>query len=105
MKILLACNGGISTGLIADKMSALAKKDGKEYKIWAIDDSQIESELTREDINIVLLGPQIKFKLKTLQSSLSRFNVPIVCMNSIDYGMNDASKILSFAENFLKEEK
>lgn len=105
MKILLACNGGISTGLIADKMSALAKKDGKDYKIWAIDDSQIESELTREDINIVLLGPQIKFKLKTLQSSLSRFNVPIVCMNPIDYGMNDASKILIFAENFLKEEK
>lgn len=105
MNILLACNGGISTGLIAEKMMELAKTLGKECTVWAVDDSQIENELIGNQVDIVLLGPQIKFKEKDIQASFSKYNIPIMCMNSMDYGMNDASRILKFAEKRIEEAK
>lgn len=103
VNILLACNGGVSTGMIAKKMEELAKEQGKDYKVWAVDDGQIELELQNNPISIVLLGPQIRFKLKSLQKSLASFEVPIMCMDTVAYGMNDAAKILEFAEKNRKD--
>lgn len=103
MNILLACNGGVSTGILADKMEKTAKEQGMECRVWAVDDGQIDNELSSGRVDIVLIGPQIKYKLKGLQESLSHYGVPIVCMNPIDYGMNNVANILRFAQEHIKE--
>ncbi len=97
MNILLACAGGISTGLVADKMMEEAQKRGLDCKVWAVDDGEIGNELDNNKIDIVLIGPQIKFKLKKLQQKYADKNVKILCMDPVAYGMNDAAKILDFA--------
>jgi len=98
MNILLACNGGISTSLIADKIMDAAKERGmNDVKAWAVDDGAIAEELEKNKVDVVLLGPQIRFKLKKIQNSFADKNIPIDCMNPMDYGMNDGKKILNFA--------
>lgn len=37
MRIMLACNAGMSTSLVVAKMQDAAKAQGKDYKIWAVE--------------------------------------------------------------------
>ena len=45
MRIMLACNAGMSTSLVVAKMQDAAKAQGKDYKIWAIEQGEIQNEL------------------------------------------------------------
>lgn len=105
MNILLACNGGVSTGILADKMMKLAKEKGTECRVWAVDDGQIEQEIQSEKVDVILLGPQVKYKMKAIKKELDHYGIPIDCMNPIDYGMNHAANILKFAEEKARGEK
>ena len=56
MRIMLACNAGMSTSLVVAKMQDAAKAQGKDYKIWAVEQGEIQNELGNFDV--LLLGPQ-----------------------------------------------
>lgn len=58
MRIMLACCAGMSTSLVVSKMQDEAAKQGKDYKIWAVEQGQIEDELGNFDV--LLLGPQVR---------------------------------------------
>ena len=45
MRIMLACNAGMSTSLVVAKMQDVAKAHGKDYKIWAVEQGEIQNEL------------------------------------------------------------
>ena len=60
MRIMLACCAGMSTSLVVSKMQDEAAKQGKDYKIWAVEQGQIEDELGNFDV--LLLGPQDVYK-------------------------------------------
>lgn len=45
MNIMLACNAGMSTSLIVARMEEAAEEQGKNYKIWAVDQASIKREL------------------------------------------------------------
>lgn len=57
MRIMLACNAGMSTSLVVAKMQDAAKAQGKDYKIWAVEQGEIQNELGNFDV--LLLGPQV----------------------------------------------
>ena len=44
--------------------------------------------------DLVLLGPQIRFKKKTLQEQFKDRNVEIMVVNTVDYGMLNGEKVL-----------
>ena len=50
MRIMLACAAGMSTSLVVSKMQEAAKNQGKDYKIWAIEQGQIQDELGNFDV-------------------------------------------------------
>ena len=58
MRIMLACNAGMSTSMVVAKMLDAAKAQGKDYKIWAVEQGEIQSELGNFDV--LLLGPQVR---------------------------------------------
>lgn len=64
MNIMLACNAGMSTSLVVSKMQEAAKEQGKEYKIWAVEQGEIEGELGNFDV--LLLGPQVRHILRQI---------------------------------------
>ena len=58
MRIMLACTAGMSTSLVVSRMEESAKEQGKDYKIWAVEQGQIAEEIGNFDV--LLLGPQVR---------------------------------------------
>ena len=78
MNILLACNGGVSTGLVADKIEQYAKDNGMDVKSWAVDFGQVVEEVENNKVDVILIGPQISYKLKSLQNDLKGHDVKLL---------------------------
>lgn len=98
MRILLACCAGMSTSLIVAKMEEAAEKQGKNYKIWAVEQGQVSDELGNFDI--VLLGPQVRHiqrKIKKIVGS----DIPVDIIDAIAYGRCDGEAVLRQAEQLL----
>lgn len=95
MNIMLACHAGISTSLVVEKMRESAKVQGKDYKIWAVEQDQIENELGNFDI--LLLGPQVRHIQRKVQRIVGE-DMPVAIINPMAYGRCDGAAVLEQAE-------
>ncbi|MGL4366131.1 MAG: PTS sugar transporter subunit IIB [Cetobacterium sp.] len=102
IKILLACNAGMSTSLLVNKMKKVAAEHKLEADIKAVPEIQAPSHFN--DINILLLGPQIKF-LENKMIELADGRFPVVTINTQKYGMMDGLGVLKDAIIAIKEFK
>jgi len=91
-RILLCCAAGMSTSLLVTKMEQSAAKKGVEAKIWAVPESQVEQQLP---VDVVLLGPQVRFALKSVQSKVG--DTPVAVIDMRDYGTMNGEKVLANA--------
>lgn len=95
IKVLLFCNAGMSTSMLVSKMKKAAKEKNIEAHIEAFPESQMATKV--EGADVVLLGPQIKFKLPTAKAICDAKGIPIEVINSSDYGMMNGAKVLERA--------
>lgn len=93
MKIVLMCGGGFSTSLLVQRMQDHAKTLDQQFDISAVAIST-NKELV-EDAQILLLGPQVGFRKKEIETKYPSVVVEVI--PSIDYGMMDGKKVLEFA--------
>ncbi|WP_041139996.1 PTS sugar transporter subunit IIB [Beduini massiliensis] len=100
MRIMLACAGGMSTSLLVTKMQEEAKKQGIECKIWAIGESGIENYLG--DFDVLLLGPQIRYKLESVKKILNG-KYPVEVIDMRNYGTMNGSAVFTAAVNLYNE--
>lgn len=103
MNILLICSAGVTTTVMADKMMKVVQEKGKDCKVWAVEENEVVQELERNPADIVLVGPQIKFKLKAIQKRCEKFQIPVLCIDPRDFGMGNAENVIKFAEKELGE--
>ena len=94
-KILLCCAAGMSTSMLVNKMLDYAKSQNLDVKIDAVGVSEFEDAITRYEC--CLLGPQIKYKLTDFSRIAGADNKPVAVINTIDYGMMNAEKVLKQA--------
>ena len=94
-KIALFCSAGMSTSLLVTKMKKAAEAKGIEVSIDAFPEATMDKEL--DDVDAVLIGPQIKYLLKKLKKICDEKGVPISVINTMDYGMMDGEKVLNQA--------
>ena len=59
-KILLASNAGMSTSMLVRKMRTAAEELGVEADINAVSVTEANERIA--DVDVVLLGPQVKFQ-------------------------------------------
>lgn len=95
MKVMLFCAAGMSTSILIGKMEEEAKKKGIDVQIEAYPESQMPKKIPEADV--VLLGPQVKFKFKKAEGLCKPLGIPVELINSIDYGMVDGEKVLQQA--------
>jgi len=93
-KILLVCAAGMSTSLLVTKMKKIAKERGLDVEISATSGENLAREA--EDIDILLLGPQIGFKKEEYQKKYGN-KFPVEVINPVDYGMMNGEKVLDDA--------
>ena len=64
-RIALFCSAGMSTSLLVTKMQKSAEAKGLDISIDAYPEATMEKEL--DNVDVVLIGPQIKYLLKKLK--------------------------------------
>jgi len=99
MRILLVCALGMSTNIIADRMRAALGVDEQDWVIEAKEVSDFKESVMNYDI--VLLGPQIRFRLEEFSQVAKPYGVPVRGINSMDYGLCKGDAILKAAKDEL----
>ncbi|WP_144554920.1 PTS sugar transporter subunit IIB [Bacillus sp. X1(2014)] len=102
MKILLCCGAGASTSLVAQSMmNSLPENEKANYVINAITYDLFLDHYKNYDV--VLLGPQIRYKKKSLEKEAMADNIPVDVINSVDYALQNGTKIIEHAKQLYKK--
>lgn len=104
LDIVLCCSAGMSTSLVVEKMQDAAKEKGIDAEIKAVPVSSVEELDDSHKIDILLLGPQVKFKLNELKEVYKDQNTLVDVINMMDYGMINGEKILTDALKAYKKQ-
>ncbi|MGG5332546.1 PTS sugar transporter subunit IIB [Enterococcus sp. AZ163] len=101
--IMLVCAAGMSTSLLVTKMEKAAQAQGAEAKIFALSASEADPEIEKGKVDVILLGPQVRFMLKQFEEKAARINVPVAVINMQDYGMMDGEKVFAAAVQLMEK--
>ena len=101
MRIVLVCYAGMSTGILVKKIREEAELRGIELEIDALPWTELEGNF--EGADIVLLGPQVRFAKDECQKMVGE-NVPVVVIDSADYGLMNGKAVLEKALTKLKND-
>lgn len=93
--IVLLCQYGASTGLVANKIKEAADARGIAVTVNAYSAGAIADVIDKADI--ILLGPQVRFRQKGFQKDYGDRGVPIIAMEPTDYGRLNGEGILNTA--------
>ncbi len=94
-KIVLFCSAGMSTSLLVTKMQKAAEAKGIEVDIAAFAEAEMARHL--ENVDVVLLGPQIRYALSRAKKLCGEKGIPVDVISSMDYGMMNGEKVLDQA--------
>lgn len=100
--IMLVCSAGMSTSLLVTKMQKAADREGIEADIFAVSASDADRNLEAKDVDVLLLGPQVRFMKADFEKRLAPKGIPLDIINMADYGMMHGDKVLLQALNLIK---
>lgn len=95
-KLILLCNGGLSTGILVKKMKMAADEKEYECEIKAFPVSSAEEE--GQDADLILLGPQVRFQMNHVKSKVT---CPVISIEPTAYGTMNGEKVLAQARKEL----
>ena len=99
--IMLACAAGMSTSLLVTKMQAAADEKGLDAEIFAVPAQEVDNIILEKKVDVLLLGPQVRYLLEQFTEKLKDKNIPIGVIPMVDYGMMNGSKVLALAEELI----
>ena len=98
-KILLVCNAGMSTSMLVQKMTKSAQEKGIDVSIEAKSLSEAKKDI--ENVDVVLLGPQIRYELENVKKVAG--TTPVEAINMQDYGLMNGKGVLERALKLMGE--
>ncbi|MDG4564212.1 PTS sugar transporter subunit IIB [Enterococcus lactis] len=101
--IMLVCSAGMSTSLLVTKMQKAAEAKGIDSDIFAVSASDADNNLTNKDVDVLLLGPQVRFMKADFEKRLEPKGIPLDVINMADYGMMNGEKVLDQAITLIGE--
>ena len=99
LHIYLCCGGGLSSGFLAQKARAAAKKS----KVNATIESEVTQYLSKMDI--LCIGPHYEFRLKAFEDMAAPYNIPVIVIPEEIYSMLDGKALLQLAVDTLEKYK
>lgn len=94
-RIILACAAGFSTSMLVERMRAYAEKEQLDIFIDATSEGNIHKIINQ--IDILLLGPQVNHMEEYLKEKYKNRPIKISVIDSMDYGLMDGKKVLKDA--------
>ena len=101
-QILLVCAAGMSTSLLVTKMEKAAAEEGVEIKIFALPISEARNVI--DQVDCVLLGPQVRFQKKDLDKIIAGRAggpIPSALIDMKDYGTMNGKNVFATAKTLL----
>lgn len=95
--IMLVCSAGMSTSLLVTKMQKAAESQGVEADIFAVSASDADTNLENKDVDVLLLGPQVRFMRGQFEQKLAPMDIPFDIIDMKDYGMMNGENVLKVA--------
>ncbi len=77
--IMLVCSAGMSTSLLVTKMQKAAEAKGIDSDIFAVSASDADNNLANKDVDVLLLGPQVRFMKADFEKRLEPKGIPLDC--------------------------
>lgn len=109
MNILLVCANGASTGVLVEKMKCFVKENenlrNKEISIEATSCESLRNYLQSHNTDVVLIGPQIRFKEEEISEICTPHSIPVEVINTQDYGRMNAKAVLKAAIDLFKSKQ
>ncbi|MBF2457648.1 PTS sugar transporter subunit IIB [Listeria welshimeri] len=93
--IMLVCSAGMSTSLLVKKMTEAIENKQVEATVIAVAEADFDKH--KDNVDVVLLAPQVRFLEKNLKRVLDPLGIPVSIINGIDYGTMDSEKVLNEA--------
>lgn len=103
VRIGLFCAAGISTSLLVSRMRRNAEERGLEVYIQAYPESELTKRI--DDIDVALLGPQVRYMLSKAKTICEPKGVPVEVIDTMNYGKMNGEKVLTRAIQMLDEKK
>lgn len=95
--IMLVCAAGMSTSLLVSKMQKAAAAQGLDAEIFAVGAGEADAQLAKKTVDVLLLGPQVKYMRKQFEDKVAGTNIKLDVINMQDYGMMNGEKVLKTA--------
>lgn len=95
--VLLVCGTGLSSGFMAKNIRVAAKTKGFDMKVVARGEAEVEDYI--DEIDLLLVGPHLKYMLSDLKKIAEPYNVPVYTIPEEAYGALDGDAVLTFIEN------
>ena len=99
--IVLVCSAGMSTSLLVTKMLVAAKNRNLDINIYAVSESDAGRAL--DNVDVLLLGPQVRYLLGKMEKSVAGKGVPVAVIDSISYGTMNGEAVLNQALKLMGE--
>ncbi len=98
-KIMLVCSAGMSTSMLVTKMKKAAESRGLEAEIFAVAEAEVKNHT---DVQVALLGPQVRFLKAKLEGMLADQGTPVDIIDTVAYGTMNGEKVLDQALSLIK---
>lgn len=98
MRIMLACAIGMSTSVLVAAMEKASKEQGRDDKIWAVEQGMIGSEIGNFDV--LLIGPQVRFMKRKIDAIVGDA-APVDVIEPMSYGRCDGAAVLAQADRLV----
>lgn len=97
--VLLICGTGASSGFMAKNIRKAAKDKAKDISVKARSDSELNEYI--EEIDLLLVGPHLKYMLDDLKKECDPHNVPVEIIREEAYGSLDGNAVLQQIEEII----
>lgn len=100
--IMLVCVAGMSTSLLVTKMKKAAENQNIEVDIFAIAESEVDRTLVEKNVDVLLLGPQVKYLKSSFDKKFADTGLFLDVIGMSDYGLMNGDNVLKQALNLIK---
>ena len=101
--VILCCEWGASTSLLVEKLRKTASDQNLEIEISAISIRDLDNHIQSSPCNMIMLGPQIAYKFKTLQNRYANSNIKLTKIPPEDYAMLNSESVMALIEREMKK--
>lgn len=76
---------------------------GSFKEIFAIPVSKVDQKINEESIDVILIGPQIRYMEKRIKEKMAVKHIPVGVIPMEDYGRMDGTKVLKYAYSLMNK--